>query len=283
MGSSRHAASDRARGFAAEQVARLRALGPLAAAGDDDAVHDARTATRRLRACLDLCGSLVGDTAPLADDLRDLGRALGMARDPAVELAWLRTAVTALPDGDPPARARLLEDRLEARRTALVALRGRLRGPTHADLLAALEAATARPWSPDGGCIARRAAREWHRLDRRAAAAERAGDDDHDTALHAMRRQARRARYAAELVGRPATRSAALAEGVQDALGAQHDAVLVRAVLLEVEAQARAAGEDTTTYERLVAVARAAADDAERAAARAAARLRDPHHRDWMP
>lgn len=283
MGSSRQAASDRARRYAAEQVARLRALGPPVAAGDDDAVHDARTATRRLRACLDLCGSLVGDAAPLADGLRDLGRALGAARDPAVELAWLRTAVAALPDGDPRARARLLENRLAARRTALVALRGRLRGPAHAGLLAALEEAAARPWPPDGGRIARRAAREWHRLDRRATAAERAGDDDHDTALHAERRQARRARYAAEVVGEPAARSAALAESVQDALGAQHDAVLVRAVVMEVAAQARADGEDTTTYERLAALAHAAADDAELAAARAAARLRDPHHRGWMP
>lgn len=283
MGSSRHAASDRARRYAAEQVARLRALGPPVAAGDDDAVHDARTATRRLRACLDLCGSLVGDAAPLADGLRDLGRALGAARDPAVELAWLRTAVAALPDGDPQARARLLEDRLAARRTALVALRSRLHGRTHADLLAALDAVAARPWPPDGGRITRRAAREWHRLDRRVTAVQRAGDDDHDTALHAVRRQARRARYAAEVVGEPAARSAALAESVQDALGAQHDAVLVRAVVMEVAAQARADGEDTTTYERLAALAHAAADDAELAAARAAARLRDPHHRGWMP
>ena len=282
MGSSRHAASDRARGFAAEQVARLRALGPPVAAGDDDAVHDARTATRRLRSCLDLCGPLLGDTAPLTHGLRDLGRDLGAARDPAVELAWLRTAVDALPDDDPRALARLEANRLAARRSALVALRRRLRSRTHAGLLAALEEAADHPWPPDDGRIARRGARAWHRLDRMAAAARRAGGDDRDAELHAVRRQARRARYAAEVVGEAAARSAVLAQRVQDALGTQHDAVLVQAVVTEVAAQARAAGEDATTYERLAELARDAAKDAERAAARAAARLRDPHHRGWM-
>ncbi len=281
MSSARDDAADSARRYVAAQAAQLRALSPRAAAGDDDAVHDARTATRRLRAGLDVSRSLVDDPAPLMDALRDLGRTLGAVRDPAVQLAWLRTALADAPGDDPPARARLVEDRLGARRTGLVALRRQLRSAVHARLLAGLEAIVDHPWPPDEGRILHRAGHQWHRLERALAAADEAGPEDRDAALHAVRRQARRTRYAAEVVGADAARGAALASRLQDALGAQHDAVLVRAVLRDVAAQAGAAGEVTATYDWLVDLADSSARRGERAAERATRAVRAAGHRWW--
>lgn len=281
MGTS-HEGSERARGRVAAEAARLRALGPAAAAGDDDAVHDARTATRRLRTALTVCRPLLDEDGGVTTGLRDLGRALGAVRDPAVQLAWLRAATDSRPDGDPRVRARLEQDRLAARQSGLVGLRVLLRSPRHLRLLDGLDALVARPWPPDEGRVARRAAREWHRLDRALAAADEAAPDERDTAWHAARRRARRARYATELVsGAAAERSAELAARLQDALGAQHDAVTVRAVVVAVGVRARAAGEDASAYRWLTELADDAAGRAMRAARRAAARARATGHRHW--
>lgn len=281
MDDARDEAAERARQYVALQAVRLRSLGPAAAEGDDDAVHDARTATRRLRTALRVCAPLVPDGRRLRDALRGVGRALGAVRDPAVELAWLREALD--PDEDARAAARLVEGRLVARQAGLVVLRRQLRSAAHARLLADLEAAVRHTWPPDEGRLVRRAGREWHRLDRALAAAGTAGHDERDAALHAARRQARRARYAAELMGAAAVRSVERAEQVQETLGRQHDAVLVRAVIAEVAAQARAAGEDLAAYDRLATLARRAADRAQHDARAAARHARATGHRGWMP
>jgi CHAD domain-containing protein len=282
MESSQDDAAERAREYVALQASRLRALGPAAGKGDDDAVHDARTATRRLRTALGVCSPLVADAARLGDELRDVGRTLGAARDPAVELAWFREALDSLPDDDVRVRARLVESRLAARQAGLLVLRRQLRSAAHAHLLAQLDAAVADAWPPDEGAIVRRAAREWRRLDRALAAIDEGGRDERDVALHAARRQARRARYASEVVGPDAKRSVDRAEQLQEALGTHHDAVLVRAILAEVALQARAAGEDTSAYDRLTKLADDSADQAEHAARRAAHRAGAAGHRAWM-
>ncbi|HEY0117185.1 MAG TPA: CHAD domain-containing protein, partial [Cellulomonas sp.] len=274
--------SERARGYVAAEAARLRALGPAAAAGDDEAVHDARTASRRLRTALAVCRPLLAADGAVPTALRDLGRVLGAVRDPTVQLAWLRAALDSRPGDETQARARLEEDRLAARQAGLVAARRLLGSPEHARLLVGLDAVVAQPWPPDEGRIAHRAAREWHRLDRALAAADEAEADERDAARHAARRQARRARYATELVGGDAAEhSSALAAKLQDTLGAEHDAVVVRAVVAEVAARARAAGEDTAACAWLAALADDSAERAARAARRAAARANASGHRHW--
>jgi CHAD domain-containing protein len=280
---SRDDAAERARGYVAAQAARLRTLGPQAAAGDDEAVHDARTATRRLRTALGVCAPLIEGTPDLRPALQDLGRTLGAVRDPAVQLTWLRAALDSRREDDPRARARLVENRLAARQAGLVVLRRQLRSGAHARLLAGLESVTDHAWPPEEGRIVDRAARDWRRLDRALADADEASDDERDAALHAARGKARRARYAAEVVGGDAAQhSADLAAKLQETLGTQHDAVLVGAILAEVAAQASAAGEDASTYEWLAELATDSAERAERAAKRAAARAGAAGHRHWM-
>lgn len=153
-------AGEVARAYLATQVEALLTLDPAVRAGDDEAVHDARIATRRLRAVLSVCRPVfeeAGDgtageertpdgPAPdgaalegLADDglapdrsaeavgplLRELGRLLGAVRDPAVEAAAYRARAAAEPPGiDPrPALRLLVADRAAARRRAFGAVR----------------------------------------------------------------------------------------------------------------------------------------------------------------
>ena len=49
--------------------------------GDPDAIHDARVATRRIRAVLEVVGDDSEHHAEFTQEMRGLGRALGAARD----------------------------------------------------------------------------------------------------------------------------------------------------------------------------------------------------------
>ncbi len=277
----------RARAYVAAQVAALRALEPAAAAGDEDAVHDARTATRRLRTALAVCEPALGRrrVREARAGLRDLGHALGAVRDPGVELAWLRATLDGLPPGlvGQPVPARLTADRGAVRHAALVRLRQELASPAHGQAMAAVDRLVGGRWRSSGRPVRRRARREWRRLDRALTAARRVPPGPaRDEALHLARRQARRARYAAEVVGtRRALASAARATAVQDALGAQHDAALVRDAIADAAERAASAGEPVSAYGLLHALAQEEADRAERAARPAARRARKRGHRRW--
>jgi len=271
-----------ARSYLAEQVAVLRATCPLAASGDDDAVHDARTAARRARAVVAVCRDLLPPAEGRAAraGLRTLGRRLGAARDPAVELAWLRDPRS----GDGRALpVRLVAELESARTAALHELRRALASPGYGELLDLLDRLAASPWmsADEESGIRRGARRQWRRLDRALAAARHdEGRTARDAALHAARRQARRARYAAEIVGRRAAQRSAAA--VQDALGSQHDAVLVRDAVGAAAAHAMAAGERVGPYDDLRSRADNAAREAERDAAPAVRRALRHGHRHWL-
>ncbi len=79
------------------------------------------------------------------------------------------------------------------------------------------------------------------------------GAEDRDTAIHEARKATKRARYAAEAavpaLGRTASRQATQAKELQQLLGDHHDSVVARIVLLDLAQMARAAGEDTFTYD----------------------------------
>lgn len=288
MGTDR---GEAARSYLAEQVAVLHATCPLAAAGEDDAVHDARTATRRARAVLAMCRRLLppGDERVARTGLRTLGHRLGAARDPAVELAWLRDLSRrgGRRRGRRAVPARLVAELESAHEDGLRELRRQLAAPGHTALLAVLDRLAAGPWESvddESSRIRRGTRRQWRRLDQALTDAKGAdAGPPHDAALHAARRQARRARYAAEIVGGEAAhRSAAYAEAVQNTLGSQHDAVLVREAVDAAAARARAAGEPVAPYDDLRSCARRAARRAERDAVSAARRAMRHGHRRWL-
>jgi CHAD domain-containing protein len=73
-----------------------------------------------------------------------------------------------------------------------------------------------------------------------------------DTALHRVRKAAKRARYAAEVaepaIGKPARRAMKELHRMQKILGARQDQVVAAAFLLRAASAAAERGEDTFTY-----------------------------------
>ncbi len=181
-----------------------------------DPVHQMRVALRRLRSALKVFETVAGcprlDAAREA--LRAFGQTLGAARDWDVFLAGLGRDVGAAFAGE-PAIARMLRAAERQRRARYAELASALDGPEFRRLgLTLAELAATRPWRawiPQDPAVAeqRAAALEGnvadfarHALHRRLRHATRAGRGFSrlDTeALHALRIQCKRLRYACEL------------------------------------------------------------------------------------
>jgi CHAD domain-containing protein len=204
---------------------------------DDEAVHQARVGTRRLRSDLRTFSPLLDrDWAePLREELQWYAGLLGAVRDTDVLLMRLRDDIAGL-DGLDAAPAKRLVARLEAQRSSARAdLLAGMRSPRHAALLDALVGAAIDPRvrggasAPASKVLPRLAAGPWRKL---AKAVKRAGSSPEDEVLHGIRIRAKRARYAADVaalvVGKPAARFADAVADVQEVLGAHQDACVRR-------------------------------------------------------
>ena len=102
------------------------------------------------------------------------------------------------------------------------------------------------------------------RLRRAVAAAQ---DSDHDEALHAVRKAAKRVRYTAEsavpVLGEPVRRLVGVLKGVQEVLGDRQDTFVTRPLCTQLGLQAFAAGENAWTWGRLHALEQARCEQAE--------------------
>lgn len=103
---------DAARRLLVARLGDLRRPEDGVRAGDADAVHDMRVATRRLRAALAVLDP-DGRLEEAALEVKRLGDALGHVRDVDVSCAWLADALDQLAEGAP---ARIGIERLLARR-----------------------------------------------------------------------------------------------------------------------------------------------------------------------
>lgn len=205
-------------------------------------VHQARVGTRRLRSDLRTFAPVLDETwaSALGDELAWLGGLLGAARDADVLLERVRGEITsAAPDDDGPGDeivAVLAAQRDRARASLLRGMRTR----RYVELLDRLVEAAVDPRVLPG---AARPATEvvpalvsgpWRKLRKEVA---RAGSHPADQTLHAIRKRAKRARYAADVgalvVGKPAERFAKAIAGVQEVLGEHQDACVERAWLHE--------------------------------------------------
>lgn len=217
---------------------------PGIVAGDDvEAVHQARVATRRLRAQLRMLRPVL--SRPWADDTRAelkwLARGLGAVRDADVLYAELDQQQGKLPEAD-RAEARALAGRVLAeRRDAHDRLVETLQTERYRALIDRLLDATAVPPMRSGDDRADAAAqsvlpelvgKRYQRLARRVS---KLGEEPSDEALHDVRKQSKSLRYVAEasrpFVGSPAKRLARSAERLQDVLGEVHDAAVAQAWL----------------------------------------------------
>jgi CHAD domain-containing protein len=209
---------------------------------DEEIVHHARVAVRRLRSNLRAFLPVLDATAACAlrDRLVWLQDGLSKARDADVFLSGLTVLAADLPEADRPSLAGLREPFEDERRRAYADLGDVLRDERYVTLLHDVVAAAKRPaLRQDAGDPAQRAVRgllaeAWRTLRKRV----RGQDASHsDRDLHAIRIAAKRVRYLAEAVtpiaGRRARHLAEATERLQSILGEQHDAVIAREKLRE--------------------------------------------------
>ncbi|MFE4250754.1 CHAD domain-containing protein [Streptomyces sp. NPDC056910] len=240
-----------------------------------DSVHQMRVATRRLRSALRSYRKILDRdvTDPIGDELKWLAGELGVDRDQEVLTERLTAALDELPRELPtgPVRARLQAWSQARHRGSRRHLIDALDGKRYLALLAALDALVDAPPLRAGqpkNALAKAVRRDYKRL---AGRVEEALDMDpgpaRDRALHDSRKAAKRARYAAE-VARPALGGRAKdvgkhAKALQSLLGEHQDSVMAREALLDLAAQAHAAGESSFTYGLLYGREEALAERAE--------------------
>ncbi len=232
---------------------------PTPAAGETaEPVHQMRVALRRLRSALSLFRRAVGcaELDAVTADLRELGRVLGPVRDWDVFVGGIGRAIAEAFPGD-RAVAHLLAAAERRRLDAYATLRAFLDGPGFRRLGIRLACVAAlRPWQdlppsdPADEAAARRAAdlalplAEFaaHALSRRLAHVLEAGDDLAGLSpeqLHAVRIQAKRLRYAAEVFAplfppRETNRCIRRVTALQELLGHANDGVVAAALMAEL-------------------------------------------------
>ena len=221
-----------------EQYAELLAHDPGTRLGaDPEALHDHRSAARRLRAQLRAGRPLLDRT--WADELRAalkrVGRTLAPARDLDVLIAQVEEDRTRLPVRERRGAAGVVEALHARRARAQTELLAELSEPWYVSTLNRVEGAVADPRFTGSGSL-RRGVRREHRRARKIA--RKLPERPTDAQLHALRRAVRNGRYAAELAAaggdRKARRYAKRAKALQDVLGEHQDAVVATAMLTEV-------------------------------------------------
>lgn len=266
-------------------VAATAALQPLVRAlvdadlavrlGEADGVHDLRTVIRRLRAVLAVSRKVLhpAEVDAVRDELGDFGRTLGRARDAEAVGALVREAGHGVDDD---LLAQLAASRDSDTSIARDALLARMSSDAYLHMLTALVAFAEHPTlgrraaAPAGAEFEAAIGREVKRVRARAKAIRRADDAiERAAALHAVRRAARRLRYAVEafssqptaVLGKTARRYAPLAELAHDRLGALHDAQLLQQALRDERGDAEAVFAAGVLWEaqRVAAPARLAA------------------------
>lgn len=229
-------AGDVARAAIAAGTRRLVAHDPgVRLGGDDEDVHQARVATRRLRSDLATFRPVLDEAwvAEVRAELAWVAGELGAARDADVLLARLQRQAGQLGKADVAQVAALLRS-LEAERSDA---RGRaaaaLRTSRYAALLDRLVSGAQSPpftevaGEPAVDALPRLVARSWRHL---KEAVDEVGDETDDERLHEVRKKAKRCRYACEavapVVGKDASKLAGAVAAIQEVLGDLQDAAV---------------------------------------------------------
>jgi CHAD domain-containing protein len=283
--------------YLANQADKLKALDPSVRRDEPDAMHQMRVTTRRLRSTLQSFGKILrtADTTHLAAELRWLGHVLGDARDHEVLSerieAELHQAPVELVMG--PVQARVREHFAPLAGQSRQAVLDTLDSERYFALLDELDQLLADPpLGPDAGQPAKRAlrvavARAYRRTDKRMRhAAQAHPGEPTNVALHAARRAAKRARYAAEAVtpvyGKQAKRFVKQMKKVQSSLGTHQDAVIARNTLREIGVRAHLEGENAFTFGLLHEFNSTAVRDTEQRGWHDWIRASKPKYRKWL-
>ncbi len=216
----------------------------------DDAIHQMRVTTRKIRSLVQASPDSFGlsDDTPILDELRELANVLGEARDAEVLAKRYRTALDKLPPKlvRGPLRERLIDGAEHRYQTGLRHSLTAMRSPRYFRLLDALEAVVAKAPPADQGSDPKTIAAASKKVRKAVKKARRATDENRDEAIHKIRKRAKRLRYTAAAIG--AKKVSKRAKAVQSLLGDHQDSVVSRAHLIEQADAALAASEDTFTY-----------------------------------
>jgi CHAD domain-containing protein len=231
-------------------MARLEAADPEARRGDVEGVHRLRTSTRRLRSELQAVRDLVEREwrEHLQEELKWLAGMLGNVRDLDILIHRLKTAIDppAGQNGTPTGQSKsgsigplepLFQDLEQRHAQNSRDLRDALQSDRYRNLVAALKASNAAPavreeaWEPCRTVLPPLIEAAWRRL---RTGGRDLGTDTPDADFHEVRKSAKRARYAAELIApalgnradRRAKRFISLTTEVQDVLGEHQDAIV---------------------------------------------------------
>ncbi len=239
---------------------------------DDEGVHQARVASRRLRSDLRTFRAMLDPewAVPLREELRWLGTVLGETRDADILLARLQGRIEMIPATEGPGVAQVIEALQQRRKEAHTALIGSISSERYVALLELLVQAARRPIVipdtdvPVRGIVPDLLEGPWRHL---RGAAKEAGKRPGDLELHTVRIRTKRVRYAADavapIVGKPARRFADAAAELQAILGEHNDAV-VAGSWLRTWAAVRRSGDAAFAAGMLAGIERAAANDAQR-------------------
>jgi CHAD domain-containing protein len=234
----------------AELLGELLVWDRAVRAETDDAVHQMRVTTRKIRSLLQASPESFGlsDDTPIVDELRELGNVLGEARDAEVLAERYRRSLDAvLPElVRGPIRERLIDGAEDRYQNGLRRSLEMMRSRRYFRLLDALEVIVAQPPQTDQKSDPAAVVAAGKKVRKAAKAARHAGNEDRDEALHRIRKRAKRLRYTAAAVG--AKKVAKRAKAVQSLLGDHQDSVVSRGHLTEQADAAHAASEDDFTY-----------------------------------
>jgi len=243
-------------------VTALQEWDPKVRRDEPDAVHQMRVAARTLRSTLRTFGRVIdrAATGEIATELRWLGGVLARARDQEVVQERVEACLAGTPSEDVlgPVAAKLSQQFARERTEAHASMLAELDTDRYYALLDALDALVASPpLTPLAGERARttlppQVRRAVRKLDKAVAEANEFPDGpDRTEALHSVRKAAKRARYAAELVapvmGKDATRSAKRFKAVQGLLGDHQDAAQTRRFLRLLGGRGHLAGQNGFT------------------------------------
>ncbi|HEV7979257.1 CYTH and CHAD domain-containing protein [Amycolatopsis sp.] len=228
--------------------------------GKDDAVHQMRVASRRLRSALSSFRRVLDRdaTGELAGELRWLGRKLAPARDTEVLEELLNEQVDSQP-GElvmGPVRASFTayfaREEANAGKKAL----STLDSPRYLALLRSLDRLLTDP--PLTGKASRRAAPELGKALRRASKRLRRAENalasatDRSAALHEVRKKAKQARYtgeaAAPAFGKRLEAWTKKVKKIQSTLGDHHDRIVARELVRQLGVQEHLLAHNAFTY-----------------------------------
>jgi len=227
-------------------VARVQAADPEARRSEPEGIHRLRTSTRRLRSELRAFEGLVdcGWHQRLEGELKWLTGLLGSVRDLDILRQRLHKAALDLvssSNGCEPSQDETLRPLFQSiddrHATNAKALREALQADRYRRIVTALVSSAEHPalkdeaWEPCRTALPPLAAAAWRRLKKRARELD---ESDPDAEFHEVRKRAKRARYAAELIApalgrrvdKGAERFIRLTTRVQDVLGEHQDAVV---------------------------------------------------------